>query len=50
LTTQTLQTLVPLAPGDTVEQQGSVRAADGHFAADHLAGIAMKLRWFGPNP
>ena len=33
-TTLTLQTLVPLAPGDTVELQGYFRAADGYFAAD----------------
>lgn len=29
-----LQTLVPLAEGDTVELQGYFRAADGYFAAD----------------
>jgi len=32
-----LQTMVPLAAGDTVELQGNFRAADGYFAADHTS-------------
>lgn len=32
-----LQTMVPLAAGDTVELQGYFRAADGYFAADHTS-------------
>ena len=32
-----LQTMVPLAQGDTVELQGTFRAADGYFAADHTS-------------
>ncbi len=33
-TTLWLQTMVPLAAGDTVELQGYFRAADGYFASD----------------
>jgi hypothetical protein len=36
LTALWLQTLVPLAQGDTVELQGAFRAAAGYFAADHM--------------
>ena len=32
-----LQTMVSLIAGDTVELQGSFRAADGDFAADHTS-------------
>jgi hypothetical protein len=32
-----LQTMVPLAAGDTVELQGYFRVADGYFAADHTS-------------
>jgi len=42
-TTLTLQTLVPLAPGDTVELQGYFRAADGYFAADHTTFWGCKV-------
>jgi hypothetical protein len=33
-----LQTMVPLAAGDTVELQGHSRVADGYSAADHSDG------------
>jgi hypothetical protein len=42
-TTLTLQTLVPLAPGDTVELQGYFRAADGYFAADYTTFWGCKI-------
>jgi hypothetical protein len=42
-TTLTLQTLAPLAPGDTVELQGYFRAADGYFAADHATFWGCKV-------
>jgi hypothetical protein len=42
-TTLMLQTLVPLAPGDTVELQGYFRAADGYFAADHTTFWGCKV-------
>jgi hypothetical protein len=42
-TTLTLQTLVPLASGDTVELQGYFRAADGYFAADHTTFWGCKV-------
>jgi hypothetical protein len=29
--------MVLLAPGDTVELQGTFRVADGYFAADHTS-------------
>ncbi|MGE0768123.1 MAG: DUF2793 domain-containing protein [Hyphomicrobiaceae bacterium] len=32
-----LQTMTPLAQGDTVELQGTFRVADGYFAADHTS-------------
>ena len=38
-----LQTMVPLAAGDTVELQGNFRAADGYFAADHSVFWGMKV-------
>jgi hypothetical protein len=38
-----LQTMVPLAAGDTVELQGYFRAADGYFAADHTTFWGMKV-------
>ena len=42
-TTLALQTLVPLAPGDTVELQGYFRVADGYFAADHTTFWGCKV-------
>jgi hypothetical protein len=42
-TTLPLQTLVPLAPGDTVELQGYFRVADGYFAADHTTFWGCKV-------
>jgi hypothetical protein len=42
-TTLTLQTLVQLAPGDTVELQGYFRAADGYFATDHTTFWGCKI-------
>jgi hypothetical protein len=42
-TTLTLQTLVPLAPGDTVVLQGYFRAADGYFAADQITFWGCKV-------
>jgi hypothetical protein len=43
-TTLMLQTLVPLAPGDTVELRGYFRAADRYFAAvrPHRPGSALR--------
>ncbi len=38
-----LQTMVPLAAGDTVELQGNFRAADGYFAADHTSFWGAKV-------
>lgn len=38
-----LQTMVPLAAGDTVELQGYFRAADGYFAADHTSFWGAKV-------
>ena len=38
-----LQTMVPLAAGDTVELQGYFRAADGDFAADKTTFWGMKV-------
>jgi hypothetical protein len=38
-----LQTMVPLAAGDTVELQGYFRVADGYFAADHTSFWGMKV-------
>jgi hypothetical protein len=43
LTALWLQTLVPLAPGDTVELQGFFRAADGYFAAEHTTFWGWKV-------
>jgi hypothetical protein len=42
-TTLTLQTLVVLSAGDTVELQGYFRAADGYFAADHTTFWGCKI-------
>jgi hypothetical protein len=38
-----VQTLVPQAPGDTVELQGSLRVADGYFATDHTTFWGCKV-------
>ena len=38
-----LQTLTPLAAGDTVELQGYFRAADGYFAADETSFWGTKI-------
>lgn len=38
-----LQTMAPLAAGDTVELQGYFRAADGYFAADHTSFWGAKI-------
>ncbi len=38
-----LQTLVPLDAGDTVALQGTFRAADGYFAADHTTFWGAKI-------
>ncbi|MPL79636.1 hypothetical protein SDC9_25520 [bioreactor metagenome] len=38
-----LQTMAPLAQGDTVELQGTFRAADGYFAADHTSFWGCKV-------
>ena len=35
--------LAPLAQGDTVELQGTFRAADGYFAADHTSFWGCKV-------
>lgn len=37
-----LQTMASLAQGDTVELQGTFRAADGYFAADHTSFWGVK--------
>jgi Protein of unknown function (DUF2793)/C1q domain len=42
-TSMNLQTLVPLAKGDTVELQGFFRSADGYFAADHTTFWGCKI-------
>jgi hypothetical protein len=42
-TTLTLQNLVPLVAGDTVELQGYFRVADGYFAADHTSFWGAKI-------
>jgi hypothetical protein len=38
-----LQTMAPLAQGDTVELQGTFRTADGYFAADHTSFWGAKI-------
>ena len=38
-----LQTMAPLAHGDTVELQGAFRAADGYFAAEHTSFWGAKV-------
>ncbi|MDB6179072.1 DUF2793 domain-containing protein [Paracoccus sp. Z330] len=38
-----LQTMVPLDAGDTVALQGTFRAADGYFAADHTTFWGAKI-------
>jgi hypothetical protein len=38
-----LQTMASLAQGDTVELQGTFRAADGYFAADHTSLWGVKV-------
>ena len=38
-----LQTIASLAQGDTVELQGTFRAADGYFAADHTSFWGVKV-------
>lgn len=38
-----LQTMASLAQGDTVELQGTFRAADGYFAADHTSFWGVKV-------
>ncbi|MEC5293267.1 hypothetical protein VSX64_21795 [Aurantimonas sp. C2-6-R+9] len=38
-----LHTMAPLAQGDTVELQGTFRAADGYFAADHTSFWGCKI-------
>jgi hypothetical protein len=38
-----LQTMVSLTAGDTVELQGSFRAADGYFAADQTSFWGAKI-------
>ncbi len=38
-----LQTMALLAPGDTVELQGTFRVADGYFAADHTSFWGCKI-------
>ncbi|MTH33755.1 hypothetical protein GL279_04005 [Paracoccus limosus] len=38
-----LQTMAPLAQGDTVELQGTFRAAYGYFAADHTSFWGCKV-------
>jgi hypothetical protein len=35
--------MAPLAQGDTVELQGTFRAADGYFAADHTSFWGCKV-------
>ena len=43
LTALWLQTMVNLSAGDTVELQGTFRAADGYFAADHTSFWGCKV-------
>ncbi len=43
LTALWLQTLVPLAQGDTVELRSTFRAADGYFAPDHTSFWGCKV-------
>jgi hypothetical protein len=38
-----LQTLTPLAAGDTVELQASFRTADGYVAAEHTGFWGFKI-------
>jgi hypothetical protein len=38
-----LQTMASIAQGDTVELQGTFRAADGYFAADHTSFWGVKV-------
>lgn len=38
-----LQTMMPLNTGDTVALQGTFRAADGYFAADHTTFWGAKI-------
>jgi hypothetical protein len=38
-----LQTMVPLSAGNTVELQGTFRAADGYFAANHTSFRGAKI-------
>jgi hypothetical protein len=38
-----LQTMAALSAGDTVELQGTFRAADGYFAADHTSFWGAKI-------
>lgn len=38
-----LQTMVPLAAGDTVELQGYFRSQDGYFVADHTSFWGAKI-------
>ncbi|MBD3763033.1 MAG: hypothetical protein IE929_20065 [Rhizorhabdus sp.] len=38
-----LQTMTPLAAGDTVELQASFRTADGYVAADHTSFWGCKI-------
>lgn len=42
-TTLTLQTMVPMLAGDTVELQGNFRIADGYVAADQTCFWGMKV-------
>ena len=42
-TALSLQTMVPLSAGDTVELQGTFRVADGYFAADHTSFWGAKV-------
>jgi hypothetical protein len=43
LTAIWLQTMLPLAQGDTVELQGTFRGADGYFAANHTSFWGCKV-------
>lgn len=42
-TTLWLQTMVPLAQGNTVALQGTFRAGGGYFAADHTSSWGAKV-------
>ena len=42
-TALSLQTMVALTAGDTVELQGYFRAADGYFAADYTSFWGAKI-------